>query len=189
MRETSKCQLMRETRGDFDLMLKGHGIDIGCGDDPLRVKEGVVDKWDLPQGDAQYLTRREDQLYDFAYSSHCLEHMVDVPIALRNWTRILKPGGYLYLVVPDYTLYEHHCWPSKYNPDHKQSFSTSICRLQVARKNHWHITEDLTPLLCKLDCPIKNVTLEDIGYNYNRGDIDQTLGDALAQICIIARRI
>src|SRR5207248_11335926 len=117
----SKCKSMREQRGDFDNYLRGSGIDIGAGDDPLIIPNGTVRVWDLAEGDAQLMAGVADNTYDFVYSSHCLEHMRDVEQALRNWVRILKPGGILYLVVPDYILYEKMVWPSRFNPDHKQN--------------------------------------------------------------------
>src|ERR1700745_3871055 len=122
-RETSKCYLARYERGDFKRYLVGKGIDIGCGGDPLTVEKGIVRGYDKCDGDALYMAGEADASYDFVYSSHCLEHMPDVKLALTNWLRILKPEGILYLVVPDYELYEKGRWPSRFNPDHKASFS------------------------------------------------------------------
>ena len=65
----------------------------------------------------------EDNSFDFVYSSHCLEDMEDVETALKNWVRILKPGGFLYVVVPDFGLYEKYCFPSRFNASHKSTFS------------------------------------------------------------------
>jgi SAM-dependent methyltransferase len=64
-----------------------------------------------------------DNTYDFVVSSHCFEHMVDPYIALENWIRIVKPGGYLVITLPEEFLYERGVWPSVNNPDHKFSFS------------------------------------------------------------------
>jgi len=150
MRETSKCHSARQKRGDFEKYLRGSGIDIGAGNDPLRVVEGLVRGWDVAEGDAQVMPGVPDGVYDFVYSSHCLEHMRDVPEALRNWVRIIKPGGHLYVVVPDYVLYEKITWPSRFNSDHKQSFSNTITRAAVVRPNHWHMDQDLLPLLGRL---------------------------------------
>ena len=44
--------------------------------------------------------------YDFIYSSHTLEHMENVEIALSNWIRLLRKGGNLILYIPDRDLYE-----------------------------------------------------------------------------------
>jgi len=188
MRETSKCQNIRLQRGDFEKYLKGKGIDIGAGNDVLRVVNGTVRGWDVPDGDAQKMAGVADNTYDFVYSSHCLEHVRDVPDALTNWLRILKPGGWLYIVVPDCVLYEKMTWPSRFNPDHKQSFSNLVPRQAVVRPNHWHVEQDLIPLLTNLGTTELKWGLECWGFNFNNGAIDQTLFDAVAQLCFVVRK-
>jgi predicted SAM-dependent methyltransferase len=42
-----------------------------------------------------------DASYDFVLSSHNLEHMANPIKALHNWKRVLKPSGFLLLVLPD----------------------------------------------------------------------------------------
>lgn len=132
MFEAGKSALRR--LGDSQWAIKyfvGHGIDIGSGNDPLWQYQALYplmsgcDEWDLQHGDgdAQFMAEVADATYDFVNSSHCLEHMVDVQEALRNWWRILKPGGHLILVVPEEDLYEQGVWPSTWNEDHKWSFT------------------------------------------------------------------
>jgi SAM-dependent methyltransferase len=188
MRETSKCYNLRKARGDFENFLRGKGIDIGCGNDPLKVENGSVRTWDVPDGDAQIMPGVSDGELDFAYSSHCLEHMRDVAISLHHWTRIVKPGGFLYFVVPEYVLYEKMTWPSMFNSDHKQSFSVLITRRQVQRPNHFHANEDLIPLMKSVGLEPVRITLEDNGFNYNCGVLDQTLQHAIAQLCFVAKK-
>jgi len=188
MRETIKCEAFRRQRGDFKEYLKGQGIDIGCGDSCLKVDEGTVRPWDLRDGDAQFMDGVPNEEYDFVYSSHCLEHMLDVRKALRNWIRILKPGGCLYFAVPDYILYEKMTWPSPLNKMHKQSFSFLIRREAVNRDNHYHIENDLAPLLSKLGADVLHCHLEDVGFDYNQGMKDHTAAEGLAQLCIICRK-
>jgi SAM-dependent methyltransferase len=109
----------------------GNGIDIGAGSDSLNsYKEffpliGSVFSWDIEHGDAQYLSTVTDNSFDFAVSSHCLEHMVDPVIALRNWLRVIRRKGHLIITVPDEDLYEQRRWPSFFNHDHKHSFTIS----------------------------------------------------------------
>jgi SAM-dependent methyltransferase len=64
------------------------------------------DVWDEEHGDAQYLPGLEDKTHDFVYPSHTLEHMQDPAVALQNWWRVVKPGGFLILYIPDRDLYE-----------------------------------------------------------------------------------
>jgi SAM-dependent methyltransferase len=188
MEETSKCYELRRQRGDFDRYLQGSGIDIGAGTDLLVVPSGNVLAWDRPDGDGQTLESLSDASFDFVYSSHCLEHLEDISVTLRNWVRVIKPKGYLYVVVPDYTLFEHHCWPSRFNPNHTHSFSLTLSQSKVGRSNHHHIEDDVRPLLENLGCVWVGAWLEDDDYNYNLGCSDQTLKQALAQICFIAQR-
>ncbi|OLE62432.1 MAG: hypothetical protein AUG04_10020 [Deltaproteobacteria bacterium 13_1_20CM_2_69_21] len=79
-------------------LLRGQGIDIGCGPDPVLPH---VDRFDFEQGDANTITRYVQKQYDFVFSSHTLEHMVDRYAALGEWFALVKPGGHLIVLVPD----------------------------------------------------------------------------------------
>lgn len=129
MFEQSKAAKRRYNIGNFhSKYFVGSGIDVGAGQDSLLLNinmfRGIVSvrSWDIQDGDAQYMETIEDDKFDFLHSSHCLEHMVDPSIALINWIRITKPGGYLVITIPEETMYEHDQWPSKFNSDHKWSF-------------------------------------------------------------------
>ena len=137
MWEQSKSAKRRFNNGAFhNRYFVGHGVDIGGKPDPLGQYTGVfprmlsVKTWDIQDGDAQYMHGVPDNHFDFVHSSHCLEHMVDVSISLNNWIRITKPGGFLIINVPDEDLYELGQWPSKYNPDHKWTFT-------IYKKTSW----------------------------------------------------
>lgn len=73
---------------------QGKGIDVGCGKWPfpgalaVDIKEGV-DACDLP-----------GEEYDYVFSSHCLEHLIDPVAALRHWREKLSAGGVLFLYLP-----------------------------------------------------------------------------------------
>lgn len=189
MKETLKSKIYREQKNHFDLYLNGHGIDIGSGDDVLEIKNGIVDEWDLYHGDAQYMIGVPNEKYDFVYSSHCLEHMYDVDRTLMNWIRILKPNGYLYITVPDYILYEKLRFPSIYNTDHKNSFSVFLTKEKVKRDNHYH-SNDIAKIFEKFNCQTISIELEDENFDYSIGpDIDQTRGNAQAQILFIAQKL
>jgi len=183
--ETSKMRDMRTARGDFNRYLHGHGIDIGCGGDKLAVSDGTVDGWDKDRGDAQLLEGIQHDTYNFVYSSHCLEHLREPVNALIRWSEVLKVGGILYIVVPDYDLYEGAQWPSRFNSDHKCSFS--LWRNDVNTHPHYY-----TPWMAhgiRRYLQLIELRLEDYGYEYAVGATqDQTLGSACAQICYIAKR-
>ncbi len=109
MKESSKT---REVRSEqfFSNYLNGKVIDIGGGSDAVTKNAEVFD-WE--QGDAQHILKyRDKESYDCVYSSHCLEHMNDVPLALSQWWELVKPGGYMIIVVPHEDLFEQKIWPS-----------------------------------------------------------------------------
>jgi SAM-dependent methyltransferase len=118
--ETAKARARREREGFFEKYCQGKGLDIGYGGDP--VVPGVMG-WDFEHGDAQHLKSLDDASFDFVYASHLLEHLPDVELALGNWWRVLKPGGYLIVVVPHRDLYEKKATlPSYFNDDHEHFF-------------------------------------------------------------------
>lgn len=61
--------------------LAGSVIDIGCGSD-LVVPHATP--FDLAHGDAQFIVDfYPAESFDCVHSSHCLEHMKDVPLRFR----------------------------------------------------------------------------------------------------------
>ena len=51
--------------------------------------------------DGGVLAKIPDASQDFVIASHLIEHLRDPISGLSNWQRVLKPGGRLFLVVPD----------------------------------------------------------------------------------------
>lgn len=223
MRESKKSNPYRSPEF-FRKYLSGRVIDIGCGDDPVTAS---AERFDVAEGDAnEVLKFRPAQSYDAVYSSHCLEHMKDPLSALSQWWDLLKPGGYLVVVVPDENLYEQGYWPSIFNDDHKATF-------RICGTGSWSpVSVDLRAAIGSLpDSEIIAADVQDNGYDCRlqqrgarhskflrkRADrlvrlglrlplieppialtlrllafcgtpIDQTRGDALAQIQVIARK-
>ena len=100
------------------------GIDVGAGDGTAKWSKRYganVRQWDLRQGDGDgtLLDGVPDGSQDFIFSSHLLEHLVHPELALRNWVRVVKPGGHLLIVVPHRDLYEKkERLPSQFNQNH-----------------------------------------------------------------------
>ena len=136
----------------------GRVIDVGCGDD-LVVPHAVP--FDTVHGDAQWILNYfEPNSFDCVHSSHCLEHMRDVDIAITQWWGLVKPGGYLIIVVPDEDLYEQGTWPSLFNPDHKATF-------RLGKPASWSsVSYDLGDLARALpDADLIEAQLQDDGYD------------------------
>lgn len=109
MKETRKTNLIRN-KDFFDKYIKEPVIDIGGGTDPITDSAEI---FDLSDGDANQILRyRDASTYRTVYSSHCLEHMLNPVDALSQWWQLLKPGGYMIIVVPHEDLYEQGIWPS-----------------------------------------------------------------------------
>ncbi len=157
---------------------RGFGLDIGGGSDSIALYTEFfplvrnVFVYDQGHGDAQFVANIADNSFDFVYSSHCLEHLRDAEESLKNWIRVVKPGGYLIISVPDEDLYEQGVWPSRYNPDHKISFT-------ISKEKSWSpVSVNVIDLLGKFkaDVQILAVSLLDQGYRYQAlpKGIDQT---------------
>ena len=130
MKECSKSIHRRLADPNFsNRYFVGSGIDVGGKPDPLSLyaelfsRVTAIRTWDLEDGDAQYLAGVADESYDFLHSSHCLEHLRDPREGLRNWVRVVRPGGHLVLTVPDEDLYEQGIFPSTFNRDHRHTFT------------------------------------------------------------------
>lgn len=90
--------------------LKGAGIEIGAHTDPIRgIKPLYVDRFAEFAGapclvnvisEAAALPF-EGRSLDYVASSHLLEHLANPILALVEWYRVVKPGGIIYMVVPD----------------------------------------------------------------------------------------
>lgn len=147
-------------------LLVGRGLDIGCGNTPIT---DTCDKWDKEQGDAQHLADIPHEAYDWIFSSHLLEHVRNPTAAIARWWKALKIGGYMILLVPDEDLYEQRVWPSKWNGEHKVTFTTS-------KENSWSpVSINVTDMLHALPGhKLISLTIEDTGYDYTLSGIDQT---------------
>jgi SAM-dependent methyltransferase len=104
--------------------LRGDGLEIGALHQPLRVPPSARVKYvdrmtssDLRShykeladhalvepdivDDGERLATLGDNTQDFVIANHFLEHCQNPILALQNLFRVLRPGGVLYLAVPD----------------------------------------------------------------------------------------
>ena len=109
MNETEKTNKLRGSKF-LEQYMSGKLIDIGAGKDLVCE---WAERFDIEDGDANFITSyRKKASYDTVHSSHCLEHMFDPKSALKEWWELVKPNGYMIIVVPDENLYEQGIWPA-----------------------------------------------------------------------------
>jgi len=117
-------------RGIFEPYVQGNGLDIGFGGDPIRASSITIDSFPHADcgsapvnivGDATSLPWFRDGVFSYVYSSHCLEDFQDTEAPLREWLRVIQPGGFLCLLLPDQRKYVRHCSSrgEQPNPAHK----------------------------------------------------------------------
>lgn len=112
---------------------RGLGYDIGCGpykafphfigiDNRKDVQMfGIQMDPDITVPDASQLPMLASAHADFVYSSHTLEHIKDHEKALKEWWRVIKPGGHLCLYLPHKSFYPN-IGTDGANPDHVHDF-------------------------------------------------------------------
>lgn len=91
IRRGNACQFIAPVALQF---CQGKGLDIGAGKWPLP---GAIPVDLQSGGDAMALP---DGLFNFAFSSHCLEHLVDPVAAIEHWKTRIILGGVLFLYLP-----------------------------------------------------------------------------------------
>jgi SAM-dependent methyltransferase len=88
----------------------GQGLEIGPGKKPYCNPETTLflDKFTdnkdaTPEPDIisdANIIPKPDDTFDYVFSSHVLEHMQNTIATLKEWQRVLKKGGILFLVLP-----------------------------------------------------------------------------------------
>lgn len=48
----------------------------------------------------------ENESYDYVISSHVIEHFFDPIAVLKEWLRVIKPGGYIFIIAPTWRAIE-----------------------------------------------------------------------------------
>jgi len=113
---------------------QGYTLHVGCGQKPIRdVRDGVLnidpnkdrEPWVDATLDVHYLDEYiPPACYDRVVSSHVLNSLRVLPEALHQMVRVLKPGGIMAHVIPDWSVapsrrdtgfewqYQHQGWNS-----------------------------------------------------------------------------
>jgi len=95
----------------------------------------------------------QDKSLDFVFSSHCLEHFSNPEEIIKEIGRLLKPGGYLVIILPDMRYYPKIGEPGA-NSDHKWDCYPQVVIEIVYRSASLKIVQ-----LDTLHKRLKNVTL------------------------------
>lgn len=108
--ESAKC------RDHYERYLVGNGIEIGSGGYPmaenaiqLELSPATFDRYNsgkIPEYPVQWASDNKthpfhDGAFDWVASSHLLEDFADWIPPLREWTRLVRRGGHLVILLPD----------------------------------------------------------------------------------------
>ena len=108
----------------------GNGLDLGSAGDPvvptaIQIEPLTQYTPDLGgqhpvqlRGSAIDLYWFRDNVMDYVYSSHLLEDFADWKPLLREWVRVLRPGGHLVIMIPD-----KHAWAAALAKGQAPNFS------------------------------------------------------------------
>ena len=100
---------------------QGNGLDIGCSKKEWALPNAMP--IDITFEDDYDALNLPDGSYDYIFSSHCLEHILDWPSVLDYWISKLKEGGTLFLYLPDYSQEYWRPWNCR---KHCHTFTSQI---------------------------------------------------------------
>lgn len=134
---------------------RGDVLDIGCGDRspwPHFIGVDSGKQWgrrvSLIRGQGEDLSKFGSDAWDAVFSSHFLEHVENYRAALREWWRVIKPGGHLVIYIPHREYYPNI---GQYgaNPDHRWDLhpSDTIAAMEEIAKEsgqYWDLLENET---------------------------------------------
>ncbi len=150
--------------------LAGSGLEVGALHRPLRIPSAArvryVDRMDTPALRAHYrelaaeqlvevdvvddgekLTTQADGSADFIIANHFIEHTEDPIGTLASHLRVLRPGGILYLAVPDrrrtfdvdrpatplsHVIRDHDEGPAWSRPVHQEEWARLVDKVPAA---------------------------------------------------------
>lgn len=127
-------------------------LDLGCGGQKIHPKAVGVDFRSNGQlgcgcnetitaatdvvADVTDLKPFEDASADAIVAKHILEHVLDIPKAIKEWRRVLKPGGKLVIVCPDY----RYSAAIACDPSHVHAFTPDTCKSWLEALGGFNVT-------------------------------------------------
>lgn len=82
----------------------GRGLDPGAGTRTMDAETVCLDlhpaEPNVQEGDARVLPFADGE-FSYLVNFHLLEHLPDPRAAIREWLRVVKPGGHVCMVIPD----------------------------------------------------------------------------------------
>lgn len=120
----------KKVRWDVVPYVRGKVLDLGAG--PFRLFKHCITMDNQSEykgmnlrpdiiGDCADLSVFATKSMDSVFSSHLLEHMENPGEVLKEWWRVIKPGGHLVLYLPHKDFYPN-IGQSGANPDHLHDF-------------------------------------------------------------------
>jgi SAM-dependent methyltransferase len=108
---------------------KGVGFDVGCGSEEWALPGAIaIDPKLKDTGDAMNLPLTN---VDYIFSSHCLEHLDNWVDVLDYWSKVIVPGGVLFLYLPDFS---QEYWRPWNNRKHKNIFTPEFIEAYMKEK-------------------------------------------------------
>lgn len=90
---------------------KGIGYDVGYCKEEWKLPGAIgIDSSNDSLFSADYLP---DEMVDYIFSSHCLEHVDNWTYTLEYWLTKIKPSGILFLYLPDYSQTYWRPWNNR----------------------------------------------------------------------------
>lgn len=102
----------------------------GIEPDPFAA-EWTASTFCVPVFSGTFEEYRSTEPFDAIIAAHVIEHLKDAPAGIARMFDMLKPGGALYIVVPDDT--------DLMNPDHLWFFNEGTLRTILERTGFWRV--------------------------------------------------